>query len=354
MKLENTLRRSNSIFGIVFTFFCFLSFTLTIFSESFVPEQFTRDSTFIENRMNSRITGFSDSFQTMVNIYRFFGIDNSTIYLRIIEWFIFFIAIYISIHSIPHEFRTLNILMTSIFYLILIPFYGSLFTKELLISSLICIFLILRRSSNVNIMFLYAILIATYALTIRSYYFLTLFFFCLYILLDSRFLTSKLSFSFPILILAFGATVDSIFQLSSKFLDFNLFNIRIETQTGFKVGVNSIIYQDPLSQNLIANIINFGKVAVQFLFPVSILESNVYTVVVFFIVLFMVWQLVLQYAKRSDIKSYDAIFLWSYFSVSLIFEPDLGSFIRHSFPFIPIILMSISDRLACEKMKSGI
>jgi hypothetical protein len=73
-----------------------LSVLATVFSEKFLPVQFTRDSWYFQQRINSLVTGETDSFQVIVNFYQRFGITQSSAGLRLVQWFIFFFALLIS------------------------------------------------------------------------------------------------------------------------------------------------------------------------------------------------------------------------------------------------------------------
>lgn len=338
------IRKSNESFSILFGVSALISFIMTIFSESFVPEQFTRDSKYIQLRLETRTTGYTDSFQVMVNFYSKLGIDKPNILLRLIEWLIFY-AILLLARKFYTEYRnTLGITFISCFYLVLIPFYGSLFTKEILMSIFIGIFLVIRLTSNRFPFLMYAILISIFAISIRNYYFLTLLFFTLYRIINLKWSKSFFDWVFPIIFLSLFATLDSLTSLSAALTGRNIFNIRLDLQTGLRVNVNSLVEQSFLGNNYISNILVYLDVLMQFLVPWRIIDGNIYSIIVFLIVTCLVLLIVYPYLRRPDPPSYEALFLFSYFSVSLIFEPDLGSFVRHTFPFIPLVVIATCHR----------
>jgi hypothetical protein len=343
--MRSESRSLESISVLLFVVAANISALLTIFSDNFVPEQFTRDSKYIQSRMESSVTGYDDSFQFMVDFYTNFGISKPNSFLRLAEWLIFFSVLMFARSFYKEHKKNFKLTLIGVFYLLLIPFYGSLFTKEIFMSILLGCFLLARKYSKKHDFLAYLVLIVFFAITIRNYYFLTLIFFLLYSTKDSRWKKSFWDFLLPIILLSVTSTIENATSISSKLTGSNIFAIRLETQSGFRLQVNSLIHQDPLGTSILGNFWNYSKVAFDFLFPWRILEPNVYSLVVFLIVITLVAITVYPYLSRIRSSSFDAIFLWSYFSVGLIFEPDLGSFVRHTFPFLPIALLANGLRI---------
>jgi hypothetical protein len=130
---------------ILFYIEAFASFLLTAFSDSFLPEQFLRDSTYFEHRINSNVTGYKDSFQVIIDIYNNLGITQASVSLRMLQWLFFFAAL-LQCRSKAKSFnRETAVFVLSSFYLFLIPFYGSLFTKEILIVMLLSAYFLLKK-----------------------------------------------------------------------------------------------------------------------------------------------------------------------------------------------------------------
>ena len=130
---------------ILFYIEVFASFLLTAFSDKFLPDQFLRDSRYFEMRINSNITGYKDSFQVIVDLYSNLGITQASFGLRILEWLIFFLAL-LQCRSRAKSFnRETAVFVLSSSYLFFIPFYGSLFTKELLVVILLNFYFLLKK-----------------------------------------------------------------------------------------------------------------------------------------------------------------------------------------------------------------
>ena len=328
----------NLSLNFLFYIFSSISFLLTVFSDKFLPDQFLRDSLYLEQRINSNIIGYNDSFQVIANLYAKLGINQANIGLRIIEWIIFFLALIQVSSKLSNNTKNYFVFILTSVYLALIPFYGSLFTKEILVVVCINTYLFLKKLfRNKYDLFLLISMICLIIITIRKYYLITLIFMLFFSIIGRRsFLTKSLS---PLFLISFLSTFDSRTNTLSGLAGIEIFQIRNITNDNLKILARSRILQSNISTNPIENIKTFGEVLVQVLFPFQLLTISFYSILTFFAVLVINFSLCGQFlfSERSSI-GLESIFLFAFFSTSLIFEPDLGSYVRHGFVYIPFAI----------------
>lgn len=319
-----------------------ISFVITVFAERIVPKNFNRDSGYIFDRINSSVSGFSDSFQIITDIYRFIGISEMTLLVRIIQWTLFLVAFQLSIRIGQWKQDRLNVFLISTFYYLCVPFFGTSLTKEIVIIIGLIIYTItfpwlLQRSSIKYIsdqtiaFFLISALTLCCAIFLRKYYFLTFGFFLIYYLLSKQKILVIFKLFMPITLLSLISTLDYYFNLARSLSGQNVFGIRIEIQSNLGIEAVSSIRQDLISGSFISNFINFLQVLIQFIFPKSLFLPSFYYLGTFVLVIVTCLLLIAPYSSRRS-STYSS-FLYAYLTSALIFEPDLGSFTRHSFVF---------------------
>ena len=314
------------------------SFIITLFSSVLVPSQFTRDSELYANRISSAVTGYDDTYQVVANFYQFFGITQNNLTLRILAWFLFF-----GIISIALRIRNVTFLNTSTFfassiYFLLIPFYGSVLTKETFIGIFLIPYFLFKNAYPKSNSFLVPILLMlVYAIFLRNYYFITLSFFFFYKIAGSRLRPGIIRALSPIILLGIIATLEARLGVLSKIGQGDVFNIRMKIQMGLKFAANSRINQDRSNSSLFQNIENYIQIWMQLVFPYNLLQLSLYSFATFVIVVYISMTFTLPFIRARSFMPVEVLFLFSYFVVALIFEPDLGSYVRHSFPFLTFV-----------------
>ena len=328
-RMDQTIRLK-----ILFYIEVFVSFLLTAFSDSFLPEQFLRDSKYFEQRINSNVTGYKDSFQVIIDIYNNLGITQASVSLRMLQWLVFFVAL-LQCRSRAKSFnRETAVFVLSSFYLFLIPFYGSLFTKEILIVMLLSAYFLLKKllGPRYNLILLISLQLAIIIL-LRKYYILTLGFMFVFMIVKQQ--LYKFRFLFPILLISLLATIDARTQIFTRISSFEIFQIRNQTNEGLRIVARSRINQSDISINPFENLQTFAEVMAQVVFPFQILSFSLYSIFSFSAVLVVGYALCSQYLLAKDYRDEpEAIFLFAFFTTALIFEPDLGSYVRHGFVYI--------------------
>jgi hypothetical protein len=341
---SNTRMHRTIRLKILFYIEVFASFLLTAFSDSFLPEQFLRDSRYFEQRINSNVTGYKDSFQVIVDLYSNLGITQASVSFRILEWLLFFVAL-LQCRSRAKSFnRETAVFVLSSFYLFFIPFYGSLFTKELLIVIILNAYFLLKKlvGPKYNLILLISLQLAIIIL-LRKYYLLTLGFMFVFMIVKQR--LYKFRLLFPILLISLLSTIDARTQIFTRISSFEIFQIRNQTNEGLRIVARSRINQSNLSINPFENLQTFAEVMGQVVFPFQILSFSLYSIFTFLAVLVIGYALCSPYllAKESRDEP-EAIFLFAFFTTALIFEPDLGSYVRHGFVYIPLAISLLHKR----------
>ncbi len=329
--------------GVVFYVECAISLVATSFSDNFLPEQFLRDSIYFEQRINSKITGYKDSFQVVVSLYGHLGITRASVGLRIIEWFIFFLALSQSRNLVKAHKNRAPVFFLSSFYLALLPFYGSLFTKEFLVILMINIYLIFKKILGTKFNFTLIVVFQLFiALILRKYYLITLSFMFFYKSTGNH--LYKIRLIFPILLISMMATLDARTQIISQISKIEVFSIRNFTNENLKIVANSKITQSALSSNYFENLGTFLDVAKQVLFPVQLLSPSIYSIFTFLTVIIINLALCGNFLLvRKTGQETESVFLFAFFSTALIFEPDLGSYVRHGFVFLLFTILLITS-----------
>jgi len=313
------------------------SFVLQLLSSYIVPTQFTRDSELYTKRIESAVTGYKDSYQIVVNYYKLLGITENNLVLKILGWLIFFLALTIALRIAKVEFLSISTFAISATYLLLIPFYASVLTKELFIGLFLLIyFLIKNKLPKLNNSLLLVLLSLVYALFLRNYYYITLLIFIFY-QITSRIIKLRIVRALsPIIFLSIIATLESKFGVIRDFTGENIFNIRIQIQNRVRIEANSSIDQAISNSSLFHNINNYFQVWVQMVIPYKLVQFSVYSIITLIIVAYISYIFIFPFIMEREAIETGTIFLFAYFIVAMIFEPDLGSYVRHSFPFLAL------------------
>jgi hypothetical protein len=328
-----------------------LSLVLTINARQLLPERFLRDNNYINLRINTRISQWNDSFELLVSIYKFFNLASSEnlLIISLFGWIIGFCP-YFLLYRIHKKF---NLTGSILFYtgILLLPFYYFGYTKEL-ISSIVCLTLVIaapRLNTNLANIFL-PLLFSTMGIIFRPYWMLLS---AVFIALT---LTGKFHRKLPNVLRIIGIPVCSIALILicqiagiSEINDARL----IPQQTFSDVATTSLLPGVDFGGGFIIIAQNIFQIFFGVVFPISIYNSiSFYSLVAICICTFLS-SIVL--FSNWKINTGATLYKYHYFPVSfmivqLIFEPDLGSYVRHIVPFIPILLMQIINRKSLHRI----
>jgi hypothetical protein len=320
-----------------------ISLLLTLSARIYLPEQYFRDSNYINERINSSVSGHLDSFAVMTKFYSTMHLMNDSNILIIFQWMIFSLVLFFALKLCWTRNVAVNFI--SIYYLLLIPFYGSMMTKEILVSLLILLTLILRniyqRSTFVeNIQ--YIPLLILIALSIRNYYFLTLILF-----LSFRFMSHLLGEKI-LIIIPFIVPIATTLIYALNFHYFvqarYIFEARMQVVDALRIRPRTTIAQGMYGENFFHNAVTYFDVMRQMFLPFSIASGSLYnvlTLVPILIISSIAFKLFRDSWSQKKLSQH-AVLFFSYLTIATIFEPDLGSFLRHTFPYLPILILAFS------------
>lgn len=314
-----------------------ISLIFTAFADKILPPQYLRDSNYFTARIESRVSGYSDSFQQVVDVYKFLSIEKPTLWIRILEWLIFFTALLVVRSEKFNTGNSISADVLSICYLTFLPLYGSLFSKEFFVALFFLPTLFLLKYSTKQSSFIILLIFAlVISILIRPYFIITFLSTIILYLLNNRkwitkFLTIVLSF-------AIISAIDSKLQLSNRFLGVNLFNLRNEINANVSIEANTKISQNQYTSNIFNNISIYLKVILDMVMPLKVLSLRLYSLAIFIASFIIAFCLNLAYFSKKYGKYPEASFLCAFFITSTIFEPDLGSFSRHGFLYILLVI----------------
>jgi len=324
----------------VYKTFVLLSLLCTSYANIIIPKQFLRDNAYYEQRIGSKTSGYNDSFQVIVDLYKFLQIEKSNMGTRIASWLVFYIALAIVRSKFSKKFNSLRAESISIIYLIFIPFYGSQFSKEFLVIILLIVTLLalnmIPDKKNLIVLVIFQLAIA---ILIRQYYFITVIATFFFILLRNR--SKLIKLLAPILVIAVGAFVNLKTNFSEKLFNVNLFEIRNVINANSVIKANTMIFQDPYTTNIFENFLNYIKVIGRIIFPVNVFNWTIYSYGIFLTSIILSSLIIVPYFQKKLNTIFEPSFLIAYFFTATIFEPDLGSFSRHTFIYLLLVLRII-------------
>jgi hypothetical protein len=338
----------------VSSIFIILSFFASLFSQMILPAVYLRDSDYIIQRIDSRVTGVGDSFESVSRFYSFLGLAENSVYVRFFQWCLFFLAFQLAVKVSKIAQNRVGSTLVTALYFTLIPFYGSVLTKEVFMITGIALFLgtLLfldsRNEKSKNLILkiklgLLFLLLITFGFTFRDYYFIVPMFMLIYFYFDRKINSASKALFLPPILIAILATVDGIFSISSRLFQFQLFNIRLDILDQLYIVANTKVTQGVSGNSIIRNGIVWLDVYQQFIFPVKTFRPSLFGLGIYVVVTLTCIILLSPYVSRKCKGNPNAVLFVALFTTLLIFEPDLGSFARHSFVWFPIALLILAE-----------
>ena len=324
-----------------------ISFFLSLTAQRWLPEQFLRDSSLFNERLSGSITGYSDTFSIVSNLYGVLSISLNSTLLSVFQWGFSVLPLILLNRIVNNPYENMRTTLIAGLYLMLIPVYLSSYSKEFLVVLSVNLILLLFWKYKSEAQRVFSFVAVLLSLTIiRQYYFLTLFLTLILVGVVWRIKSKWVPF-----LLVFAATIIFTFEAFTRIgisiLGINILDLRFNAINNSPVIANSSIYAEVYDTSILGNLWINIKVISSIVIPFQLSQINLYTLVATSIT----WLLIYSYysqimSSRSDVLSLRMLssFLFSYLLVALIFEPDVGSFNRHSFPWLPLILILSSTR----------
>lgn len=340
--MKNVIRKNIFWFLLLFSI-CLILSTLTIF---ILPDRYFNDTKIIVIDKYKEI-GWVGSYPFAIMFYNITRLKHLPFFvIALIQFPITTYILYkIGVPSNFHKITAKNIIMTIAF--LLLGIYMSMPTKEfitfLMFSNIPFIFL--SKMGKKKKIIISLLLIASFSF-FRAYYLLIPIFAC------GMYLVSFIKFKKRAFSIIFYGLVISIFISFSHGIIKGEFLSKLTRQDYTEVtnNVNTIIIS-PIPQNTWygeAFGIFYGYFSVNI--PVGQVLSHLMSPQV---IAFALWELILFYIlfvrfsrclkerNKNFLELWLLLILFSYFLVQGIFEPDLGTSIRHKIGFLPIIYFAL-------------
>lgn len=318
------------------------SLPLTVFSQDWLPSQFLRDNSYYGSRLNASTTGYDDSFEIVTKFYQITGLQNQVVLLAFFQWLIATLCIFALKRKIPHLFDSKKSLIIGCIYFLLLPFYFGMYTKEIIITSSIFIYIALSKfNQNEKKSILYFLACFLPLGLLRPYMFLILMMSIATFSWAWRFGKYQL-FVLPILLSSIVLTFEAWTGLVLKSTGVNLLSLRYQMVSLSPYVANSTIEPSIFSGSFIGNSIDLARVLLEILLPFSFASISIYSTFGIILSISTIYILsTTSYAKANDGLCIQFLkgFLLSYLAVALVFEPDVGSFLRHTVPYLIVILI---------------
>jgi hypothetical protein len=318
-----------------------ITLPLTILSQYWLPSQFLRDNTYYGSRLNSNTTGYDDSFNLVTSFYRLTNLENQRFLIAAFQWLLCVLCIFLLKMKIPNIFESRKSLMIACIFMLLVPFYFGFYTKEVIIIVSFLVFLILFNVNNKEKTNILLFIICFLPLGLLRPYKLIILFICISIL-SWAWRAGRIQILFlPILLTSLILTVEAWTGLVLKTTGTNLLNLRYQLVTQSPYLANSTIEPSIFTVSFFRNSLDLFKVFFEIAFPFTT-NVSIYT---FFGILLAISAVFIlsetSFAKPADtlLTRFFKGLILAYLAVALIFEPDVGSFLRHTSPYLLIVLL---------------
>lgn len=346
-----------------YMFFIFISLIMTIiikvFQESILPYKYFLDSNHILCVMNNKC--IADSTYTFTaNFFNIFNIFNFT---TLSQW-----RYLLTIIFLPMTFFLIgkNKNYDNFDYMFLIASVGLLDIYVFNLSKDIIQFLffylialvLLSKKSNINKLFFISSILLIESLYFRVYYaLLAILIVCFYFLYNKIIFGKKINKKSIFKMIAYATILFFVVVFILSCFSSNNYNSIIHARYNVNIGREFdpfaiTIVNDPLgyNSNFLIFLGNYIINLFRFLIPIELIVKGPKYVV------FAVYQIVILWylykskdnISKSNLLTY--ITFISYIIVSVIFEPDFGSFIRHESTTFPVLLLIIQSRCISNRL----
>lgn len=313
-------------------------FFISLLKEFILPSKYFYDGNLIFNLINNNIDiSYFDSFNNTAFIFSLFPFPEYSI--NILGSFFITISLYWSIRSKILNFYPINVLILYSIFSMIMSVYLTQPSKEL-----ICLFIIFSLfffGKTVYGFYFWLIIVATYALFFRSYWFIYgVVVFLNFNLFYKQFSIKKFIFYNSIIIMAIVISYQLFYQVSISLIRDSINIDRLSSEDAVTIINNIIPNYDILSSWLNAilhSLLLFIPI------PLAMLGGVIYTIsslliLSIFLLTFKSYYEICNKCNNSVLSRACFFSIISFPVVQGLFEPDYGSFIKHLSPMLPLIL----------------
>lgn len=347
LEMSSIAKRQTSQGRLLLVLLSAVSLLLSLTAQRWLPERFLRDSSLVNERVLGSVSGYTDTFSIVTELYEFLFIFLNPSILAFVQWGICIVPLFLISKVAMQPYGDFKTRIIAGVYLLLIPIYVSSYSKEIIVilgENIVLLFFWRFKNDKYRVIIFTFTLIALSSL--RPYYILTLFLTLVFVGMLWR-INRKL---LPLVLVISAATIftfESMTKLVASISNQNILNLRFEVQNRTPVQVNSSIYAEIYGSSFLENLFINIKVLNSIIFPFGFNQISLYILGATAITWFFIYAFLSQtwtYRWESLSIRFLRSFLFCYMLVALIFEPDVGSLNRHSFAWLPLIILLASTR----------
>lgn len=324
-----------------------VSLLLSLTAQRWLPEQFLRDSSLVNERIFGSVSGYADTFSIVSELYQFLANFLNSSLLAFVQWGICIVPLLLINRIAVQPYSDFKTRIIAGVYIILIPVYLSSYSKEIIVIlgvNIVLLFFWRSKKDNHRVI-IFAFTLVTLS-SLRPYYILTLFLTLVFVGILWRINRKWL----PVVLVVLTTTIftiESITKIVDSISNVNILNLRLNVQNGSPVQVNSRIYAEIYGSSFLENLSINIKVLKSIIFPLGLNQISLYILGATAIT----WILIYAFLSQAWTYRWESLstrllrsFLFCYLLVALIFEPDVGSLNRHSFAWLPLVILLASTR----------
>lgn len=345
--MNSIAKRQTSQGHLLLVLLSIVSLLLSLTAKRWLPEQFLRDSSLVNERVFGSVSGYADTFSIVSELYQFLAILLNPSLLAFAQWGICIVPLLLISRIAVQPYSDFKTRIIAGVYILLIPVYLSSYSKELIVIlgvNIVLLFFWRSKKDNHRVIIFAFTLVGLSSL--RPYYILTLFLTLVFVGILWRINRKWL----PVVLVVLTTTIftiESITKIVASISNVNILNLRFNVQNGSPVQVNSRIYAEIYGSSFLENLSINIKVLKSIVFPFGLNQISLYILGATAIT----WILIYAFLSQAWTYRWESLstrllrsFLFCYMLVALIFEPDVGSLNRHSFAWLPLVILLASTR----------
>lgn len=331
--------------SITFTLIVPIYFVLSIFVKKFLPGNFFVDSMVIRSLINRTSIKFdsSDSYASTAAFYKLLGFNGNTphFFESLLSTVVLLIFLYILVNNENFIALSLSNFFTLSFTIFFYLSFFSVISKDLIAFSLLLLSFFFYGKKGFFIALLTSILV--YGLFFRSYWLLLI----PLIFLVYQFLKRKHLFTMIIFIIMFIVVVSYLYFLfDGTYISF----LRYQTHTvlSANTNINNLFPAD----NFLHDVLNSLNTILNLIVPADGLGSSsevLYYLWTYYVLYLCINAFRHEQKSRANSNLVIASFI-SFIIIQGLFEPDMGSALRHQLVFSMLIINIFNNNRVLRKL----
>lgn len=312
-----------------------LSFLLIINVRNFLPDNFFYDNETIRGFMAGQYFVTDKSYQNVANVFKAMGFtaQSNYFYEQIFSWFIFSISIILGSLKFKLNLSKVENIIILFWYSFLFIAFNSQMSKDLVMIMLVVLFIFFANYKNMK--FVLSTLFLLYALFFRTYWLLIILvtWILYFAYKKSRFKV----YNYIELILALYLSLGISYKI---FMGRFISDVKTIVNLGrlYSPDAKTMIFNPIINRNLFTDFLNNLYSLVNLIIPIDGIQSP--NEIVYYLWL---WTLIIYLYKHfTKINKFIFFNIISFILIQALFEPDMGSALRHQI-YLPYIIFTASN-----------